>query len=137
MIQQLHKQGEITGDMQDYIVTFVASIFRSIRFGASSAHGKANLLRFNYFKEQGAIVRGADGTYSVDFTKFDNAVEGLTKLILQIQGDGDYEGLSKLMSEKCILSDELKADLDRLAKANIPVDIIFNQGLETLGLIAQ
>ena len=137
MIQQLHKQGEITGDMQDYIVTFVASIFRSIRFGASSAHGKANLLRFNYFKEQGAIVRGADGTYSVDFTKFDNAVEGLTKLILQIQGDGDYEGLSKLMSEKCILSDELKADLDRLAKANIPVDIIFNQGLETLGLIEQ
>lgn len=82
-------------------------------------------------------MRGVDGTYSVDFTKFDNAVEGLTKLILQIQGDGDYEGLSKLMSEKCILSDELKADLDRLAKANIPVDIIFNQGLETLGLIEQ
>ncbi|MEP7323895.1 MAG: Zn-dependent hydrolase [Saprospiraceae bacterium] len=134
MIQQLHKQGEITGEMKDYIVTFVASIFRSIRFGASNAHAKANLIRFNYFKEIGAIDRRPDGTYSVNFEKFDAAVESLTKLILQIQGDGDYEQLDKLIKEKGVISAELQSDLDKLSKANIPVDIIFNQGLGTLGL---
>lgn len=134
MIQQLHKQGEIQGDMKDYIVTFVASIFRSIRFGASSAHGKANLLRFNFFKEMGAILRNPDGTYQVDFEKFDVATEALTKLILQIQGDGDYDALAKLMAEKCKVSDELQSDLANLSKENIPVDIYFDQGLEALGL---
>ncbi len=134
MIQQLLKQGEISGDLQDYIVTFVASVFRSIRFGASSAHGKANLLRFNFFKDQGAIERKTDGTYIVNFDKFNTATEALIKLILQIQGDGDYEALSKLMAEKCVISEELKQDLNGLTHENIPVDIIFNQGLETLGL---
>ncbi|MEO5582797.1 MAG: Zn-dependent hydrolase, partial [Saprospiraceae bacterium] len=122
------------GEMKDYVVTFVASIFRSIRFGASNAHAKANLIRFNYFKEHGAIDRKSDGTYSVNFEKFDVAVEGLTKLILQIQGDGDYDQLDKLIKEKSVISAELKSDLDKLSEANIPVDIIFHQGIGILGL---
>jgi len=134
MIRQLHNQGEVTGDMKEYIVTFMASIFRSIRFGASSAHGKANLLRFNYFYEQEAIQQKPDGTYAVDFEKFDVAMENIIKLILQIQGEGDYPALSKLMAEKCQVSAQLQESLDLLRKRNIPVDIIFNQGLEVLGL---
>ena len=51
MIHQLQKKSEVELDMEDYYVTFMASIFRSIRFGAASAHGRANILRFNYFKE--------------------------------------------------------------------------------------
>jgi len=134
MIRQLHNQGEVTGDMKEYIVTFMASVFRSIRFGASSAHGKANLLRFNYFLEQGAIQQKPDGTYAVDFEKFDVAMENIIKLILQIQGEGDYPALAKLMTEKCQVSPQLQQGLDLLRKKNIPVDIIFNQGLAVLGL---
>lgn len=134
MIKQLHARGEISGDMKEYIVTFMASIFRSIRFGASSAHGKANLLRFNLFYEQGAIQQKADKTYEVDFAKFDQAMESMIKLILQIQGEGDYAALAKLMSEKCTISEPLRLSLESLGQKNIPVDIIFNQGLEVLGL---
>lgn len=134
MIQQLHRQGEITGDLKEYIVTFMASIFRSVRFGAASAHGKANLLRFNFFSEMGAIQRKGDGTYQVNFENFDRASESLIQRILQIQGDGDYEALVRLMEEKCILAEPLKTDLDNLTKANIPVDIVLDQGADVLGL---
>jgi hypothetical protein len=134
MIQQLHQKGEIKGVMNDYIVTFVASIFRSIRFGASNAHAKANLIRFNYLKELGAIERNTDGTYAVNYEKFGPAMESLIKLILHIQGDGDYAQLNNLIKEKCVISEQLKEDLDKLSKANIPVDIIFNQGLQVLGM---
>jgi len=134
MIRQLHDKGEIQGEMKDYIVTFMASIFRSIRFGASSAHGKANLLRFNLFQEQGAFQRQEDSTYLVDFDKFDLAMENVIKLILQIQGDGDYAALTRLMNEKCQISHSLQQGLDLLAQKNIPVDIVFNQGLDVLGI---
>ncbi len=134
MIKQLKDKGEVTGEMKDYIVTFVASIFRSIRFGAADAHAKANLLRFNFLKDAGAIIRNADGTYAVNFEKWDAAAEGLIKKIMQIQGDGDYDGLKKWLDEKCKISDELKADLARLDAEKIPVDIIFDQGLHTLGM---
>ena len=65
MINQLHKKGEIKEDLKDFYVTFMTSIFRSVRFGASSAHGKANMIRFNYFKELEAFSRDAKtGKYS-------------------------------------------------------------------------
>lgn len=134
MIRQLHSQGEIEGDMKDYIVTFMASIFRSIRFGASSAHGKANLIRFNLFQEYGAIQLQEDGTYLVDFDKFDLAMEKVIQLILKVQGEGDYAAVAQLMNEKCQVSPSLQKGIDLLAQKNIPVDIVFNQGLEVLGL---
>jgi hypothetical protein len=134
MLQQLHKMGQIQGDMKDYIITFVASIFRSIRFGASDAHARANLVRFNFFLEQGAIERKPDGTYSVNFEKFGPAMESLTGLILQIQGDGAYEQLDKLLKDKCVISPILQSDLDKLSQESIPVDIVFNQGLGVLGI---
>ncbi len=134
MIKQLHDQGELTGDLKDYYVTFMAGIFRSVRFGASSAHGKANMIRFNYFAEQGAFERLDDGTYRVDFEKLEAASESLSQLILTLQGDGDYQGVAQLVAEKGVIKDQLQADLDRLAAAGIPVDIVFDQGVEVLGL---
>ncbi|BDX05288.1 dipeptidyl-peptidase 3 family protein [Planctobacterium marinum] len=135
MIQQLLEKGEITeGVLQDYYTTFMAGIFRSVRFGASSAHGKANMVRFNYFKEQGAFSRNAQGQYSVDMAKMQNAVSNLSELILTLQGNGDYAGVAKLVAEKGIIDDALQADLDRLSEANIPVDITFTQGKKVLGL---
>jgi hypothetical protein len=134
MIQQLNAKGELTDDLKDNMVTFMAGIFRSVRFGASSAHGKANMIRFNFFKEKGAFTRNDNGTYKVDFDKMIVAMEELSNLILTLQGNGDYDGVAKLVAEKGLISEQLQADLNRLSSANIPVDVIFEQGVEVLGL---
>ncbi len=134
MVQQLHAKGELKGDMKDYMTTFLASIFRSVRFGAADAHGIANMVRFNFFKEKGAFTRNADGTYSVNYDKMTVAMKDLSELILSLQGEGDYEGVEKLVQQKGIIDAQLQSDLDRLTKANIPVDVIFEQGTKVLGL---
>lgn len=135
MINQLHEKGEIEGDLESYHITFVASIFRSIRFGSSSAHGKANMIRFNYFLERGAIERDStSGTYRVNFDHFAQATDDLSRLILTIQGDGDYEAATDLVNNKAQILPQLQSDLDRLSEEGIPVDIIFKQGADVLGL---
>ena len=136
MITRLHEAGELgSGDLMDNYVTFMAGIFRSIRFGASSAHGKANMVRFNFFQEQGAFVRDTEtGTYSVDFDRLQQAMSALSNLLLTLQGDGDYEGARRLTEEKGVIGSQLQGDLERLTRANIPVDIVFSQGISELGL---
>ncbi|MDQ3536711.1 MAG: Zn-dependent hydrolase, partial [Bacteroidota bacterium] len=110
-------------------------IFRSVRFGAASAHGKANMIRFNFFQEFGAFDRDeATGKYKVDFDKMQQAMNALSENILRLQGEGNYEGVNKLLQEKGMINSGLQADLDRLSEAAIPVDIIFEQGIEVLGL---
>lgn len=135
MVTQLFEQGVITeGKLEDYYTTFLAGIFRSVRFGASSAHGKANMIRFNYFAEQEAFKRNAEGLYSVDMVKMREAMNGLSELILTLQGDGNYQGVDSLVKDKGMIKTQLAADLKRLEQANIPVDIVFEQGKEVLGL---
>ena len=138
MVTRLHEAGEL-GDvsLMDNYVTFVASIFRSVRFGASSAHGKANMLRFNYFLDRGAFRRDdATGQYEIDFDKMQAAMNDLSALILTIQGDGDVAAARKLTAELGIIRPQLAADLDRLTRLGIPVDITFAQGVDELGLTA-
>jgi hypothetical protein len=134
MVQQLNAKGELTNDFKDNMVTFMASIFRSVRFGAADAHGTANMIRFNFFEEKGAFSRNDDGTYKVNFEKMQSAMEELSNLILTLQGNGDYEGVAKLVAEKGVIPAQLQKDLDRLSAANIPVDVVFEQGVEALGL---
>ncbi len=134
MVTQLFERGELTeGSIEDHYVTFLAGIFRSVRFGASSAHGRANMVRFNYFQEQGAFTRDdATGTYRVDFEKMRDAVNGLSALILTLQGDGDYEGVDRLIREKGVVPPQLQADLDALDALGIPRDIVYEQGIDVL-----
>ena len=135
MITQLHEKGEIEGSLEDYYVTFMTSIFRSVRFGAASSHGKANMIRFNFFNELGAFTKDeATNTYRVDFDKMREAMNALSEKILTLQGDGDYEGVAQLVEEKGTIGDVLQAELDRLSEQNIPVDIVFEQGVDVLGL---
>jgi hypothetical protein len=136
MITELHKAGELGDvDLRDYYVTFMTSVFRSIRFGAASAHGKANMVRFNFFLDEGAFVRdGETGRYSVDFERMEDAMTKLSRLLLTLQGDGDYEGAVELTNSKGVIKPQLQADLDRLTSASIPVDIIFRQGAAELGI---
>lgn len=134
MITYLREKGEISeGTLMDNYVTFLASIFRSVRFGASSAHGKANMVRFNYFAEKGAFVY-ENGTYRVDPDRMKVAMNDLSTLIITLQGDGDKAGVEKLMSEKGLIPAALAADLKKLESAGIPVDVVFKQGAEVLGL---
>ncbi len=136
MITQLHEAGELGDvDLRDYYVTFMAGIFRSTRFGAASAHGRANMVRFNFFEEYGAFVRDPEtGHYSVDFEAMETAMNELSRVLLTLQGDGNYEGAVELLDTRGVIGPQLQADLDRLTEANIPVDIIFTQGVDVLGL---
>ena len=135
MVQQLLAKGVIDeGMLEDYYVTFMAGIFRSVRFGASSAHGKANMIRFNFFQEYQAFSRNEDGLYLVDMSKMSEAIDALSNKILTLQGDGDYDGVATLVAEKGIIKMQLQQDLDKLTAADIPVDIDFKQGVKVLGL---
>lgn len=135
MITQLHEKGEVEGDLKEYYTTFLAGIFRSVRFGAASAHGKANMVRFNFFKENGAFARDEQtGKYRVNYDKMREAMNKLSEKILTLQGNGDYAGVGSLLNEQGQISPQLQADLNRLSEANIPVDIVFEQGTEALGL---
>jgi hypothetical protein len=135
MVTQLFNKGVLDeGQLKDYYTTFLAGIFRSVRFGASSAHGKANMIRFNYFAEKDAFNRDDNGKYSVDMEKMNSAMSSLSTLILTLQGNGDYEGVGKLFSESGLIKQQLADDLNRLTEAKIPVDITFNQGKKVLGL---
>jgi hypothetical protein len=134
LVTKLNEMKEINVDLMDNYTTFLAGLFRSIRFGASSAHGSANLVRFNYFKEKGAFTLNDQGKYSVNFEKMQEAVNSLSALILTIQGNGDYEGAGKLLEEYGKIGDNLQKALDRLKQENIPVDIVFEQGTKVLGI---
>lgn len=135
MVQQLLAKGVIDeGMLEDYYVTFMAGIFRSVRFGASSAHGKANMIRFNFFQEYQAFSRNEDGFYKVDMLKMTEAIDALSNKILTLQGDGDYDGVAKLVADKGVIKSQLQQDLDKLTAADIPVDIDFKQGIKVLGL---
>jgi hypothetical protein len=135
MENRLHRMGELQGQMLDNYVTFLAGIFRSVRFGASSAHGRANVARFNYFKERAAFNRDpATGTYRVDAVKMEQAINALSELILRLQGDGDYAGVQAYMQRYGSIDAGLQSDLDRLGSAGIPVDVVFEQGKSVLGV---
>ena len=134
MINQLHAKGEIEGDLKTYYTTFMASIFRSIRFGTSSAHGKANMIRFNFFQEQGVFNRSAEGKYTIDYENMTEAMNALSATIIELQGNGDYEGVANLVKNSTVIKKDLQSDLDRLADLGIPVDVVFEQGVEVLGL---
>ncbi len=129
MIQKLNETGEMQGgDMQSNYVTFLASLFRSIRFGGASAHGRANIAAFNFLIEQGAFARDpSTGKYRVDFPKFQSGMNALASKILTMQGDGDYDGVGVFQEQYGAISPSLKADLDGLASKAIPVDLTFVQ----------
>jgi hypothetical protein len=130
MVGKLTEWGELPEEnLHDHYVTFMASIFRSIRFGTTSAHGIANLVRFGFFQKMEAFTRDpATGTYRVDFEKMPGVVDALAEKILRLQGDGDYAGTRAFREENGRRDTQLEQDLQRLAQEGIPVDIIFEQG---------
>jgi len=134
MVTKLVEKGELPGPIENYYTTFMAGILRSVRFGAGESHGKANMLAFNFFQDKGAFEKTTAGHYKVNFDKFKMAMSELSNIILTLQGDGDKAKVEALQKEKAIVRPDLQKDLDKLQQKGIPVDIIFEQGTEVLGL---
>ena len=130
MVTQLAEDGEWTDSgVRDNYVTFLASIFRSVRFGASDAHGRANMVQLSYLQQAGAFTRDQNsGAYRVDFDIMEQAIAALAEVILTLQGDGDYDAVGQLLRDQGVVPEDLEDDLDRLTAAGIPVDIVFEQG---------
>ena len=133
LVTKLAEMGEYTTtEMIDNYTTFMAGIFRSVRFGAASAHGKANMLEFNFFQDFGAFTRTEDGRYAIDFEEMKAAVESLSNEILICQGNGDYNQVKEWLEGMSVIRPELQADLNRVNEAGVPTDIYFKMGPEVL-----
>jgi len=136
MVMKLIERGEITNiTKEDAIVTYIAGILRSVRFGAASSHGKANMMCFNFFENAQAFTRDANGQYVIDFEKAFQAMNQWAELIIVTQGNGDFEFAQQYRKENGGITETLQADLDKVNNAGIPRDIRFNQGIKVLGLV--
>lgn len=135
MVSWLIEKGELTGiTVEDAYVTYMAGLIRSVRFGAAEAHGKANMMCFNFFEDKNAFSRNADGTFKVDIEKTRQAINDWSAFILSMEGEGDYDKAVNYMKENGKVRPDLQSGLDLLKSANIPKDIVFDQGKEVLGL---
>ena len=129
LVGRLADAGEIpNADLDSNYITFLAGIFRSIRFGTATAHGTANLLSFNYFEKAGAFSRDSEtGRYRVNSKEMRAAVDSLSGEILRLQGDGDYGRATRFLAELGRVGEGLEGDLGRIEAADIPVDVVFDQ----------
>ncbi len=101
--------------------TYLASSFRTLRFGLNDAHGKGMAIQFNYLLDKGAFVAHPDGTYSVDMSKIKSAVADLDHELLTIEAEGNYAAAKKMLDELGVIRPALQKSLDSLH--GIPTDI--------------
>jgi len=136
LITELHNLGKHDDrDLMDNYVTFVADIFRSVRFGTGLFQGEGNMVTFNFLEEQGAIVRNKEtGKYSVDFEKMKETFNKHINNIIMIQVDGNYEAAQEMINDNGFILETLKNDLQKVSEAGIPRDVTFEQGIDVLGL---
>ncbi len=121
-LQKLADRGVVSKDIANTMyTTFLASTFRSIRFGLAEAHGKGVALQLNYLLDHGGFTVKADGTFGVNDAKIKDAVAALTKDIMHLQATGDYAGAKKLLADMATLRPPVQAVLDKLK--DVPIDI--------------
>ena len=101
--------------------TYLASSFRTLRFGLQDAHAKGMAMQFNYLLDRGAYVANSDGTFSVDFNKIKDAVRDLDHDLLTLEATGDYQGAKNLLDRLSVIRPETQKALDRLK--SLPTDI--------------
>jgi len=101
--------------------TYLASSFRTIRFGTSEAHGRGMVVQFNYLLDHGAFVANQDGTFAVNIEKIKAGVEGLTREIMTVQAEGNYEKAKDLLPHLGSIKPEVERALNKMG--GVPVDI--------------
>jgi hypothetical protein len=121
MLQYLYGKKLLPAEEKALYTTFLASAFRTLRFGVHEAHGRGMALQFNYLTDKGAFVASPDGTFTVDFTKIQGAVRDLVHDLLTIEATGDYAGAKKMLDELGVLRPPMEAALKKLA--DLPTDI--------------
>jgi hypothetical protein len=105
--------------------TFLASSFRTLRFGLKEAHAKGMAVQFNYLLDKGGFRVDPDGTFSVDFDKIKSAVRDLDHDLLTLEAHGDYEGAKKMLDSLGVIRPEVQRALDRLSHVPIDIEPIF------------
>ncbi len=109
------------GRLEEYYASYVAGIFRTVRFGTGEAHGRAEMMEFNYLSERNAIIRDASGRYAMDFGKMPDAIASLAKELLEIEATGDRARAENWFKKYDTMPAELKSAL--AAASSVPVDI--------------
>jgi hypothetical protein len=122
-LQYLIDKGAIEKSMQRTLyTTYLASMFRSVRFGITESHGRGVAMQFNYFTDEGAIKYDEPtGRFSVDESKIRDAVRKLTTELLTIEAEGSYEKAAAILDKYAVIRAPMKTALDKLQ--NVPVDI--------------
>ena len=121
-LQYLIDRGVVDRSLERSIyTTFLASAFRSIRFGINEAHGRGVALQLNTFLDTGAVTVRPGGTFSVNHERIPAAVEGLTRRLMMIEAHGDYTAAQNVLERLGVIRPEVQRVLDRLQ--NIPIDI--------------
>ena len=112
--------------LQEYYASYVGGLFRTVRFGTGEAHGRAEMMEFNYLTEQKAVTRdSASGRYSLDYDKMPAAVEALAKELLEQEATGDRARAETWFKKYDTMPDELKASLQKAADVPVDVDPVF------------
>jgi hypothetical protein len=121
-LEWLVKHGAVPKEKQNEVyASYVAGIFRTVRFGIAEAHGAAEMMEFSYLLEQGAIRRDAKGLYEIDFAKMPASIASLARELLQQEATGDRARAEAWFKKYAVMPPELSA---ALAKADdIPVDV--------------
>jgi Peptidase family M49 len=107
--------------LEEYYASYLAGIFRTVRFGTAEAHGRAEMMEFNYLSEHSAIQRDASGRYAVDFAKMPDAIAGLAKELLEIEATGDRARAEAWFARYGAMPAELQAALQ--SASDVPVDV--------------
>ncbi len=121
-LQKLMDKGVIdrAGERRMY-TTYLASAFRTLRFGMDDSHARGMAMQVNYLLDAGAYRANADGTFTVDMKRVKKGVEGLAHELLTVEAKGDYDGGKRMLERLVVMRPEVKAVLDRLG--DVPVDI--------------
>ena len=101
--------------------SYIAGVFRTLRFGTGEAHGRAEMMEFNYLVEHGALAQGGDGKYTIDYVAMPGAIEALSKQLLTFEAQGDKAGVEAWFAKYDVMPDSLSKALD--ATNDIPVDV--------------
>ena len=122
-LQQLMDKGVLDKKQEaSMYVTFLASAFRTLRFGLNEAHAKGMAMQLNYLMDHGAVVRNSDGTFRVNVAKAKTATAGLTRDLMTIQAHGDYAAAAALVKRAVVIRPEIQEALDRTKAVAIDIE---------------
>jgi hypothetical protein len=118
--------------LEEYYASYVAGMFRTVRFGTAEAHGRAQMMEFNFLSERGAIARKASGRYAIDYSRIPDALSALAKELLEIEATGDRGRAEAWFARYEKMPAELRSLLD--AARDVPIDIdpviVFPEGVD-------